>query len=67
MKTLTGLIFDVDGVIADTESVNAGASIQMFADLFVSVLFEYFDIVAVYERGLFLERFALGLGCVIFN
>jgi len=29
-----GLIFDVDGVIADTESVNAKASIEMFAELF---------------------------------
>ncbi len=29
-----GLIFDVDGVIADTEAVNARASIQVFADLF---------------------------------
>jgi HAD superfamily hydrolase (TIGR01509 family) len=29
-----GLIFDVDGVIADTEDVNAQASIQMFDDLF---------------------------------
>jgi len=29
-----GLIFDVDGVIADTEAVNARASIQMFADRF---------------------------------
>ena len=29
-----GLIFDVDGVIADTEAVNAAASIRMFADLF---------------------------------
>lgn len=29
-----GLIFDVDGVIADTEAVNAAASIQMFRDLF---------------------------------
>ena len=29
-----GLIFDVDGVIADTERVNAEASIQVFADLF---------------------------------
>ncbi len=29
-----GLIFDVDGVIADTEGVNAEASIKMFADLF---------------------------------
>ena len=29
-----GLIFDVDGVIADTEAVNAQASIKVFADLF---------------------------------
>ena len=29
-----GLIFDVDGVIADTERVNAEASIKVFADLF---------------------------------
>jgi len=29
-----GLIFDIDGVIADTEAVNATASIRVFADLF---------------------------------
>ncbi|MBN2376314.1 MAG: HAD family phosphatase [Sedimentisphaerales bacterium] len=29
-----GLIFDVDGVIADTEAVNAAASIQVFAEFF---------------------------------
>jgi HAD superfamily hydrolase (TIGR01509 family) len=29
-----GLIFDVDGVIADTEAVNARASIEMFEELF---------------------------------
>jgi len=29
-----GLIFDVDGVIADTEAVNARASIRVFEDLF---------------------------------
>ena len=34
MNKLYGLIFDVDGVIADTEAVNARASIQVFADLF---------------------------------
>jgi len=28
-----GLIFDVDGVIADTEAVNADASIKMFEEL----------------------------------
>ena len=28
-----GLIFDVDGVVADTEAVNARATIQVFADL----------------------------------
>jgi HAD superfamily hydrolase (TIGR01509 family) len=33
MKNLYGLIFDVDGVIADTEAVNARASIKIFADL----------------------------------
>jgi len=31
---LYGLIFDVDGVIADTEAVNATATIKAFADLF---------------------------------
>ena len=34
MAKLYGLIFDVDGVIADTEAVNAAASIKVFADLF---------------------------------
>ena len=34
MNKLYGLIFDVDGVIADTEAVNATASIRVFADLF---------------------------------
>ena len=29
-----GLIFDVDGVIADRERINAKASIKVFADLF---------------------------------
>ena len=29
-----GLIFDVDGVIADTEAVNARASIQVFEEMF---------------------------------
>ncbi len=29
-----GLIFDVDGVIADTEALNARASVQMFAQLY---------------------------------
>ncbi len=33
MGKLYGLIFDVDGVIADTEAVNARASIKIFADL----------------------------------
>jgi len=33
MKKLYGLIFDVDGVIADTESVNAEATIRVFNDL----------------------------------
>ena len=34
MTARYGLIFDVDGVIADTEAVNARASIRVFADLF---------------------------------
>ena len=34
MNKQYGLIFDVDGVIADTEAVNARASIKVFADLF---------------------------------
>jgi len=34
MDKLYGLIFDVDGVIADTEQVNATASIRVFAELF---------------------------------
>ena len=34
MNNLYGLIFDVDGVIADTEAVNRRVSIQVFKDLF---------------------------------
>ena len=34
MGRLYGLIFDVDGVIADTEEANSRASIRVFADLF---------------------------------
>jgi len=34
MDGVYGLIFDVDGVIADTEAVNAQASIAMFEELF---------------------------------
>jgi HAD superfamily hydrolase (TIGR01509 family) len=34
MEKLYGLIFDVDGVIADTEPVNARASIRVFAEMF---------------------------------
>jgi HAD superfamily hydrolase (TIGR01509 family) len=34
MKQMYGLIFDVDGVIADTESVNRRVSVQVFDDLF---------------------------------
>ena len=34
MSKTYGLIFDVDGVIADTEAVNAGVSIKVFAELF---------------------------------
>lgn len=34
MEKQYGLVFDVDGVVADTERVNAEASIKVFADLF---------------------------------
>ncbi|MHC4664514.1 MAG: HAD family hydrolase, partial [Planctomycetota bacterium] len=34
MSKLYGLIFDVDGVIADTEGPTAEATIKVFADLF---------------------------------
>ena len=34
MDKLYGLIFDVDGVIADTEAINARVSIKVFADFF---------------------------------
>lgn len=34
MSKLYGLIFDVDGVIADTEAVNARVSIRVFTELF---------------------------------
>lgn len=34
MSVSYGLIFDVDGVIADTEAVNARASIKVFSELF---------------------------------
>jgi len=34
MGKVYGLIFDVDGVIADTEAVNARATIKVFYDLF---------------------------------
>lgn len=46
---LYGLIFDVDGVIADTESVNRQVSIRMFEELFGL-------------RGVRAEDFAAGLG-----
>ena len=49
MADLYGLIFDVDGVIADTEAVNAAASIEMFAELFGA-------------QGVRREDFELGLG-----
>ncbi len=50
MATLYGLIFDVDGVIADTEGVNARASIAMFAELFGL-------------KGVVRADFEKGLGC----
>ncbi|MBD3244143.1 MAG: HAD-IA family hydrolase [Chitinivibrionales bacterium] len=49
MSARHGLIFDVDGVIADTEAVNAAASIRMFRELFELT-------------GVKREDFAAGLG-----
>ncbi len=40
MSKIYGLIFDVDGVIADTEAVNARVSIKVFADLAQSQLID---------------------------
>jgi HAD superfamily hydrolase (TIGR01509 family) len=34
MSKLYGLIFDVDGIIADTEAVNARITVKVFAELF---------------------------------
>lgn len=49
MSRVYGLIFDVDGVIADTEAVNARASIRVFEDLFGA-------------KGVKREDFEAGLG-----
>jgi len=48
---LYGLIFDVDGVIADTEEVNARASIKVFEDLFGVKGFKRQDFEAGLGRG----------------
>ncbi|MHC4095474.1 MAG: HAD family hydrolase [Planctomycetota bacterium] len=46
MSRLYGLIFDVDGVIADTEAINARITIRVFAELFGldNVVREDFDV-----------------------
>jgi len=46
-----GLIFDVDGVIADTEAVNARASIEVFKNLFDVVGVQRKDFQAGLGRG----------------
>ena len=46
-----GLIFDVDGVIADTEAVNARATIRVFTELFGSEGVEPEDFRAGLGRG----------------
>ena len=51
MSTLYGLIFDVDGVIADTEAVNARASIRVFEDLFAILDVKRQDFEAGLGRG----------------
>jgi len=50
MEKLYGLIFDVDGVIADTEGPTAEATIKVFEDLFG-------------VKGVRREDFEAGLGC----
>ncbi len=51
MSKLYGLIFDVDGVIADTEAVNARASIKVFEDLFAILGVKREDFEAGLGRG----------------
>lgn len=46
-----GLIFDIDGVIADTEAVNARATAKVFADLFGVESVERKDFEAGLGRG----------------
>ena len=48
-----GLIFDVDGVIADTEAANAAASIKVFEDLFGVFGVKRADFEAGLGRGAF--------------
>ena len=49
MNELYGLIFDVDGVIADTEPINAKATIKVFEDMF-------------HAKGVRPEDFEAGIG-----
>jgi len=51
MSKLYGLIFDVDGVIADTEAINARASIKVFEDLFAILGVKREDFEAGLGRG----------------
>ena len=51
MNKLYGLIFDVDGVIADTEAVNRRVSIQVFKDMFGLVGVQPEDFTAGLGRG----------------
>ncbi len=51
MNKTYGLIFDVDGVIADTEAVNRRVSIQVFKDMFGLVGVRSEDFMAGLGRG----------------
>ena len=51
MEKIYGLIFDVDGVIADTEAVNAQASIRVFEQLFGVAGVKRADFAAGLGRG----------------
>ena len=51
MGTMYGLIFDVDGLIADTEPLNARVTIRVLADMFGLRGVKYEDFAAGYGKG----------------
>lgn len=51
MGATYGLIFDVDGLIADTEPLNAKVTIRVLADMFGLEGVQYEDFIAGYGKG----------------